>query len=122
MTSLAKSFSPALNQQRHWIVSNFNEPAAIFGRLRERYITMKFSDARGASSAETVESSDNDTRTVRVRSFDHEETGSVFSTENTAVTAGANFGTEISDGSLSTTSENVTTNLTDFRDPGSERD
>jgi hypothetical protein len=91
--------------------------------LRARYIARKIPDSRGASPTETVESSDSDTRTILLQSFDHGEVGSILADESIFfVTAAANLGTEISGGGMNITSENISANLTGCRDPGSERD
>ena len=78
MKPLAKSFSPAQSQRRERTVRSIDEPGDLLSWLRERYIPRKISDASGAPSTETVDSSDSEARTARSYSIDHEEGDSVF--------------------------------------------
>ena len=77
---LTKSFKPTPNQWGHQTVRTIDRPDDLFAWLRERYIARKISDAWGASSTETMESSSRDTRMARLYSVDHKETDSTFRT------------------------------------------
>ena len=119
------SFDPTRSQRRQRKVQSIDGPDSLFSWLRERYIARKTSAACGASSTETVESSDSDTRTARSRSTDHEEAGSIFRVPRKSiffVTTGASFGTRTSSRGMSFAPKDVVTDPTGVRGPDSQRD